>query len=378
MKFAVFTIKDAALCKTHSGLVERITTNPHLRIKDYAGAIKFDADINLTSADVDPYELAIYKILELLKEYNVTVVAAGHRVVHGALKYQHPVIVTPEIVDYLSTLEPLAPLHQPFNLRGIEVFTKKFPTLKQIACFDTSFHFTCNDLTRLFAIPKKYRDAGLIRYGFHGLSYEYIVSQFDKYLPKEKTNGKVIIAHLGQGASMCAVHNKKSLANTFGFSVLDGLPMGTRCGNFDPGAILYLMKNYGLGYEELSQLLYKESGLLGVSGVSSDMRELFASDSKDAKLAIDLFVYRSCSWIASLAAELQGIDGIIFTAGIGENSPQIREKICMRLEWLGAKIDVEKNAKNAATIHRPESKLFLHVIPTDEELMIAEQTLRMI
>jgi acetate kinase len=227
----------------------------------------------------------------------------------------------------------------------------------------------------LFAIPKKYTEEGVRRYGFHGLSYSYIVSQFDHYLPKEIVNGKVIIAHLGQGASMCAVSNKKSVATTLGFSAVDGLPMGTRCGNIDPGVLLYFMKVHGMDYAKLEKLIYRESGLLGVSGISADMRTLLASESKDARLAVDLFVYKIGMWLGTLAAELQGLDAIIFTGGIGENAAPVREKIVEKAAWFGAKIDKAKNANNEHVIHAPDSKIFLYIIPTNEELTIAKDTL---
>jgi acetate kinase len=244
-------------------------------------------------------------------------------------------------------------------------------------CFDTSFHTTCNALSQRFAIPKRLHDEGVRRYGFHGLSYGYIVSQFDRYLPVEKREGKMIIAHLGAGASLCAVSGRKSVATSLSFSALDGLPMGTRCGNIDPGAILYLMETHQMDHAALVQLLYKESGLLGLSnGLSADMRELERSNSPDAKFAIDVFVYKIAGWMGMLAAELQGLDGLIFTAGMGENSAHVRAEICQRMAWLGAEIDLAKNARHETAIHAANSRLSIHVIPTDEEQMIAAETLR--
>lgn len=348
IKFAVFTHKDNKLIKIYGGLKE-------LQISKYT----------------DAHEIAINTILEELQKIGVKLVAVGHRVIHGAMKYRSATIVNDEIISFLESLSSLAPLHQPYNLRGIEILRAKYPDILQVACFDTAFHATCNELTQLFAIPKWLTEEGVRRYGFHGLSYEYVVSQFDKYLPQEKADGKIIIMHLGQGTSMCGVVNRKSFAVSVGFSALDGLPMGTRSGSFDPGAILYLMQAYKMDHKSLERLLYKESGLLGVSGVSSDMRVLLNSDSPDAKLAIDLFAYRVSGWIGMLAAEMQGLDGLVFTAGIGENAPAVREKICERATWLGAKIDQRGNLKNAACISCSDSKLSIHVIPTDEELMIA-------
>jgi len=323
----------------------------------------------------DPYEKALLDILDWIQEKGVEVVAAGHRAILGGTRLNSPVVVTDEILEFLSTFNALAPLHQPYNLNGVKVLQSINKNLFQVICFDSSFHTTCNELSQHFAIPKKMYEEGIRRYGFHGLSYEFIVSQFDHYLPENKRDGRVIIAHLGAGASMCAVKNRKSIATTLGFSALDGLPMGTRCGNIDAGALLYLMHDRKMGYEELNQLLYKESGLLGLSGgFSSDMRELEESSLPDAKLAVEVFCYKISAWIGMLSAELQGLDSIIFTAGIGENSPIVREKVCKRAAWLGAKIDKAKNEKNASSIHALDSKLSIHVIPTNEELTIAKST----
>jgi acetate kinase len=374
IKFAAFSKGATAVCKVLSGMVDRVTTAPTMRIKDAAGKVIFDQSLAVDFNHHDPYEYAFHAIISEFEKQGIEIVAAGHRVVHGAMKYRTATIVNPEIMAFFETLNPLAPLHQPYNLKGIKILGSKYPQILQVACFDTAFHTTCNELTQLFAIPKWLTDEGVRRYGFHGLSYEYIVTQFDNYLPPEKRDGKIIILHLGQGASMCGVHQRKSVTTSLSFSALDGLPMGTRCGCFDPGAMLYLMEHYKMDHKRLERLFYKESGLLGVSGLSSDMRTLLESDEADAKLAVDLFVYRIGGWLGTIAAEMQGVDGLIFTAGIGENAYQIREKICERAAWLGAKIDPEKNAKNSATIHHPSSKLSLNVIPTDEELMIAEHT----
>lgn len=374
IKFSAYTKGETAICKNFIGMVERITTAPSMRIKDASGNVVYDKNLAIDPAKNDPYEFAIHEIVRELEKNGVEIVAAGHRVVHGAMKYRSATVVTPEIMEFFETLNPLAPLHQPFNLKGIKILSHKYPQILQVACFDTAFHTTCNELTQLFAIPKWLTEEGVRRYGFHGLSYEYIVSQFDNYLPPEKRDGNIIILHLGQGASMCGIKKRKSFTTSLSFSALDGLPMGTRCGCFDPGAILYLMENYKMDHKRLERLFYKESGLLGVSGISSDMRTLLESEEADAKLAVDLFVYRIGGWIGTLAAEMQGVDGLIFTAGIGENAWQIREKVCERAAWLGAKIDSEKNIKNSATIHDPSSKLSINVIATDEELMIAQHT----
>lgn len=382
IKFAVFTADGNGYktSKKYSGLIDHIITKPLLRIKDSDNKVICDKELNTNNNHNyhDNYEYAIHEILEQLKNYGVEIIAAGHRVVHGAMRYRTATLITPEIFAFLETLNLLAPLHQPYNLKGIKILGTYFNDLPQVACFDTAFHTTCNDLTQLFAIPQSLTDEGVRRYGFHGLSYEYVASCLDSYLPPEKAAGKIIVAHLGQGASMCALKNRKSVATTLSFSALDGLPMGTRCGNIDPGVLLYLMEQHKMDHKQLEKFLFKECGLLGVSGVSSDMRALLQSDNPKAKLAIDLFVYRIGAWIGMLAAELQGLDGLIFTAGIGEHSPYIREKICEKAAWLGAKIDQQKNANNEADIAHKESKLSLNVIPTDEELMIAQHTLKAI
>ena len=372
VKFAVFTITEHGVKKAHYGLVDKITTKPAILVK-LQGQTVLAKDLVIPAA-TDPYDYVFHSIVTWLQQNNIEIVAAGHRVAHGK-KFTHSMLINDEVMTYLESLNPLAPLHQPYSLEGIRILRKKFPEIPQLACFDTSFHTTCNSLSQLFAIPKKLTQQGIRRYGFHGLSYEYIVSQFEHYLPKKKMTGKFIIAHLGGGASMCAVANQKSVATTLSFSALDGLPMGTRCGNIDPGVLLHLMDHYKMDYTQLEKLLYKESGLLGVSCLSSDMRVLLESDSEDAKLAVDLFVYKIAAWIGMLTAELQGLDGLIFTAGIGENAPYIREKICERTAWLGGKIDKNKNNAGNAEIHDTASKLLIYVIPTDEEATIAKNVL---
>lgn len=349
----------------------------HLSHKKAATTTVLDKKLTLLPQHHDPYEYAINEILAWLRQNDVEVIAAGHRVAHGGAQCRHAVIIDDAITSYLASLSPLAPLHQPYNLKGSKILQEEFPDLLQVACFDTSFHTTCNELSQHFAIPQHLAKDGIRRYGFHGLSYEYIVSQFDRYLPPRKVDGKVIIAHLGQGTSMCAVDKRASVATTLSFSALDGLPMGTRCGNIDPGVLLHLMNAYNMDVKQLETLLYKQSGLLGLSGgISSDMRVLLASNDPAAKLAIDVFVYKTNAWIGMLAAELQGLDALVFTAGIGENAAYVREQICARAAWLGMKIDRAKNTQHAATISTPDSRVTVHVIPTDEELTIAQNTLR--
>ena len=367
-----FSLYQKDLTKIYGGIVDSITENPRIKILTKESSVIYDKNITFTD---DPYEASTLFILDWIKTPGLEIIAAGHRIVHGGTKYRSATKLTPEILKFLETFIPLAPLHQPYNLNGVKILAKTFPKLFQVACFDTAFHTTNEPLTQLFAIPKKYTDDGVIRYGFHGLSYEYITKTLPNYLPSEKLNGRFIILHLGQGASMCAIKNQKSLATSLGFSALDGIPMGTRCGNIDPGVILHFLSHYKLSYDELTNLLFKESGLLGVSGgISSDMRTLLAKDDENAKLAIDLFTYRINGWIGMLTAELEGLDGLIFTAGIGENSAEIRAKICERAAWLGAKIDLQKNLQNSENIAAFDSKISLYVIPTNEEKIIAEHT----
>lgn len=375
IKFSVFLVEDNTLKQDYAGIIDNILQKPALHIKSSSNNKKFNLDMN-QKVNQDPYEYAIHKILDHVQQ-DFELIAAGHRIVHGGTQYHAPMPIDNKSLSYLETLSPLAALHQPYNLKGIRIIQDKLPNLLQIGCFDTAFHTTCHELSQLFAIPKHLTEQGIKRYGFHGLSYEYIVSQFDKHLPSPIRNGKIIIAHLGSGVSMCAVRDRKSVSISMGFSVLDGLPMSTRCGSIDAGVLLHLMKNYDMNAEKLSHLLYKESGLLGVSGgISSDMRELLQSNSTDAKQAVDLFIYRVSTWLGTLSAELQGLDALIFTAGIGENSSIIREQVCKKAKWLGIQIDKEKNENRDISIHHENSKIPVYVIPTDEERMIAEHTYR--
>jgi acetate kinase len=303
--------------------------------------------------------------------------AIGHRVVHGGRLYSHPVIITNEVMTELENLIPLAPLHQPYNIEAIKIMISLFPDAAQVACFDTAFHSTIDQLAKTYAIPRKYTAEGIIRYGFHGLSYEYIASILPDFA-EEKADGKIIIAHLGNGSSMCAIHKRKSVATTMGFTALEGLMMGTRAGSIDPGIILYLQQHHKLSIDEVEHLLYKESGLLGVSGISNDMEVLHKSDNPNAKEAIDLFCYRASQSLAMLTASLQGLDALIFTAGIGENCISTRKQICELSAWLGINIDELANSNHKQKISLTESPIAVYVIPTDEELMIAKHTLKLI
>jgi acetate kinase len=301
-------------------------------------------------------------------------VAVGHRVVHGGPDYDKPQRVTPALLIALDKLTPLAPLHEPHNIAPMRAIQHARPDLPQVACFDTAFHHGMPVVATRFALPQKYEAEGVRRYGFHGLSYEYISGRLRETVP-QLAKGRVIAAHLGSGASLCAMQDGHSIDTTMGFTALDGLVMGTRCGALDPGVILYLEQQHGMTAEAVETLLYNESGLLGVSGCASDMRTLLASDDPRARDAVDLFVFRIAREIGALTASLNGLDGLVFTAGIGEHAPQIRAMVCARLGWLGAVLDEEANARDGFAISRPESRIAIHVIPTSEETMIARHTL---
>jgi acetate kinase len=297
----------------------------------------------------------------------------GHRVVHGGSKYLQPTRVTPQVMEDLRALAPLAPLHQPHNLDAIEAVSEGLPDVPQVACFDTSFHRGQSALAELVPLPAEIRNKGVLRYGFHGISYEYIASVLPKVAPAA-AHGRVIVAHLGSGASLCAMKDGKSIDCTMGFTALDGLCMGTRPGAVDPGVILHLIQGLGLTVKEVENILYKKSGLLGISGMSNDMRDLLASEAPGAKLAIDFFVYRAAQEIGAMAASLGGVDALVFTAGIGENSVEIRKRICEASAWLGIGLDAAANEKGGPCISRQISKVSAWTIPTNEELMIARHT----
>ena len=325
------------------------------------------------------YEDAIALLLETLPRHlnGQRLGAVGHRVVHGGEHYTAPVRVDAGVLSTLETLIPLAPLHQPHNLALIRTLLSVEPDLPQVACFDTAFHHTQSPLERAFALPKHITERGVRRYGFHGLSYEYIASVMTQRYPA--LTGRVVVLHLGNGASMCAIEDGKSVSNTMGFTALDGLPMGTRCGALDPGVVLYLMSELQMDLGQVEVLLYHQSGLLGVSGISSDMRTLEDSDSPNAKMAIDLFVHAIKHQLGSLAATLGGLDGIVFTAGIGENSSLVRERVCRDAAWLGVELDDSANAAGeAGRISTAASAVSAWIIPTDEEVVIAEHTRRII
>jgi acetate kinase len=305
------------------------------------------------------------------------IVAAGHRVVHGGLRFTRPVRIDPDVLAALEGLVPLAPLHQPHNLAAIRAVAQRAPELPQVACFDTSFHRTQPAVAQTFALPRRYAEEGVLRYGFHGLSYEYIASALPG-TDARAAGGRTVVAHLGNGASLCALKGGRSVATTMGFTAVDGLPMGTRCGALDPGVLLYLMDHHGMDARALERLIYQESGLLGVSGISSDMRTLLGNPEPRAAEAVDLFVYRVGRELGSLAAALGGLDALVFTGGIGENSAVIRARVCSDAAWLGVELDAAANDGGGPRISRPVSRVSAWVIPTNEELMIAQHTRRLL
>jgi len=299
--------------------------------------------------------------------------AIGHRVVHGGTRHLEPQRITPELLAELEALIPLAPLHQPHNLAPIRNVLELNPSLPQVACFDTAFHHTVPEVAQAFGLPYELHAEGVRRYGFHGLSYEYIASMLLEQVP-EIANGRVVVAHLGNGASLCALKARRSIASTMGFSVLDGLPMGTRCGELDPGAILYLLEHKGLTPTALSRLLYQQSGMLGLSNISSDFRDLLSSRDPRADFAVRVFCYQTVLHIGSLGAALGGIDGIVFTAGVGENSPEIRAAVCEGCRWLGLELDEVANQRHGPLISKVSSRVAAYVMKTDENLIIARHT----
>jgi acetate kinase len=354
------------------GQIEGIGTSPRLSAKDAQGGIlaenRLDDWVNDGRAALDA--LASW----LRSRYGgARVLGVGHRVVHGGARFAQPVVVTREILAELYELIPLAPLHQPHNLAAIETVFERMPDVPQVACFDTSFHYCQPPVAKVIPLPSDIRKSGLQRYGFHGLSYEYIASVLPEVAP-EIAKGRVIVAHLGSGASLCALEAGKSVDSTLGFTALDGLCMGTRPGALDPGVVLYLFQSLGLSAKEVETILYKKSGLLGISGISNDMRDLLARREPEARLAVDYFIYRAAKEIGALAAVLGGVDGLVFTAGIGENSPEIRRRICEASSWLGVELDADANAKKGPRISTQKSRVSTWVIPTNEELMIARHT----
>jgi acetate kinase len=373
LKFCVYRTADSDPWPLEArGQIEGIGTAARFTAKDGAGASLHDERLEGSVRDMPGALDALAKWLRG-RFHGERVLGVGHRVVHGGARHDAPAPVTPALMDDLRSLIPLAPLHQPYNLAAIDAVTQRLPDVPQVACFDTSFHRGHQTVVDLVPLPADIRAAGVQRYGFHGLSYEYIASALPRVAP-DLAAGRVIVAHLGSGASLCAMRQGRSVDNSFGFTALDGLCMGTRPGALDPGVVLHLFQGLGLSAKEVEGILYKKSGLLGISGISNDMRDLLGKSDPNATLAVDYFVYRAAREIGSLAAVLGGIDGLVFTAGIGENSAEIRRRICDASAWLGIELDAAANAKKGPRISTPASRVSAWMIPTNEELMIARHT----
>jgi acetate kinase len=372
LKFALFEV-GASVALTVKGEIENLDTTPHFIARDAKG-VKL-AETRGTARD---FASTLESLLQFVDQHlgEARLCAVGHRVVHGGVAHVAPERVTPALLEALDALVPLDPLHLPHNIAPIRALASARPSLAQVACFDTAFHHAMPREASHFALPRALTEAGVRRYGFHGLSYEFIVEQLKVTAPA-LAKGRVVVAHLGAGASLCAIRGGASLATTMSFSPLDGLMMATRCGALDPAVVLYLLRA-GKSLAEIEDLLYRQSGLLGVSGISGDMRTLIASDHAHAREALDLFTYRAAIEIAGLAGALGGLDGLVFTAGIGERAPTIRAEICARLAWLGVRLDVSANAAHATCIGASDSQIDVRVIATDEEVMIGRHTLSII
>lgn len=372
-KFSLFAEVGGALELTAGGQAAGLYTAPHFVAKDRHGKILGEKTWG------EGFQLGHEGALDYLIAFlraelgDRQLIGVGHRVVHGGLKFAQPIRVDASVLAALEEYIPLAPLHQPHNLAPIRVLLQRAPQLPQVACFDTAFHRDQPDVAQAFALPAFITDRGVRRYGFHGLSYEYIAHVLPEY-DLGAARGKTVVMHLGNGSSMCAMANRHSVASTMGLTPVDGLPMGTRCGTLDPGVLLYLMDELAMDARAIEKLIYQQSGLLGVSGVSSDMRTLEASNEPRASMAVDLYIYRIGRELGSLAAALGGLDAVVFTAGIGENSASLRERVCRDAAWLGIELDDAANGSGTARISTPASDVSAWVIPTNEELMIARHT----
>ncbi|MBT0962736.1 acetate/propionate family kinase [Denitromonas iodatirespirans] len=382
LKFALYPVEPGlADTPALAGQIEAIGSQPRLHARAAAGE-RFEADVPQPADDDQDahHQSALDFLLDWMKTHTprLDLIGVGHRVVHGGAKHSAPLLLDDTLVDALAEFEPLAPLHQPHNLRAVRAVARLMPQLPQVACFDTAFHRSQPPLAQRFALPRALHDEGVRRYGFHGLSYEYIARQLPQAIGAERARGAVIVAHLGNGASMCALRDGQSVASSMGFTAIDGLMMGTRSGSLDPGVLLYLMDRKHMDSAALSRLLYKESGLLGVSGISADMRDLLASPAPEAREAVELFCYRAARELGSLAAAAGGCDALVFTGGIGEHAAAVREGIVTRSAWLGLALDAEANTAHAERIDRAGSPVAIAVVPTNEEWMIARHALDMI
>lgn len=371
MKLGCF--KKSDMTRLWYGLCERINTAPEVRIKSDAGEVLLEKT-GLPAG----YDNAVNAVLEWMDaQEGIRPIVFAHRVVHGGKFYKSSIIVTPEALDRMESLRALAPLHQPHNVLPQRILAKLKPDIPQVACFDTAFHTTQPEVSMRYAIPKDLYEEGIQKYGFHGLSYHYISTVMGDYLP-DADKKKILVCHLGNGSSLCAIKEGKSVASTMGFSAVEGLMMGTRTGKIDPGVILHLMMEKGMTPKDVETLIYKKSGLLGVSGVSNDMRDLLESDNPDAAFAVELYCHMAVRQGGEMATVMGGLDGVIFTAGVGENAAPVREKICAGFDFLGVKIDPEKNnTRGTRDISTPGAKVPVFVIPTNEELIMAKEAKRL-
>jgi acetate kinase len=375
IKFALYpaaAAHDAALLR---GQVEGIGDAPRLRARRRGAGSEQALAFPAGAATAECLGLLLDWLRRETAAYRL--VGAGHRVVHGGEEHAGPVLIDAGVIRALEALVPLARLHEPYEVAAIKALAALAPELRQVACFDTAFHFRRPRLDQLFAIPREYAQAGIRRYGFHGLSYEYVAGRLPTVLGA-LAGGRVLVAHLGSGASLCALREGRSVATTMGFTALDGLMMATRCGAIDPGVLLYAIEERGMSAHEVSDILYRRSGLLGVSGLSGDMRALLASDSPQAREAVELFVYRAAKEAGALVAVLEGLDALVFTGGIGERAAPVRAMLCARLGWLGIALDAAANRAHAERISAPSSRVAVCVIPTDEESVIARHTRRVL
>lgn len=376
LKFQIFGVAGGALARRVRGQLEGIGVRPRLRAADGAGATLVDRGFAADEVADLPAAIAATRAWLAALE-GLELHAIGHRVVHGGPEFDRAVVIDQDVLERLGKYQSLAPLHQPNNLAPIRLAMEIAPEVPQVACFDTAFHRGRPDWAECYALPWAFYGEGVRRYGFHGLSYEYVAERLGEVAP-EAAAGRVVVAHLGSGASMCALAGGRSVESTMGFTALDGIPMGTRPGQLDPGVVLHLIEERGMAPAEVTRMLYNAAGLKGLSGVSNDMRDLLASPEPGAARAIAHFTHRCGLAAGSLAAALGGLDAFVFTAGVGENAPEIRARIAGRLGWLGAEIDPEANAAGALRISTPASRVALLVVPTDEELMIARHTLALV
>jgi acetate kinase len=370
IKFAVYAEKGADLVQTGHGEVDGGGACPRLLAWAPDGTPVQDTPL---AADAS-YGAQLGAVIDWVESHlaPARLAAVGHRVVHGGNAHAGPALVTPALLAELQALAPLAPLHQPHNVAGMEAMARLHPGLPQVACFDTAFHLANPHVARLYGLPRALADEGMLRYGFHGLSYTHVADALPAIEPRAA--GRVVVAHLGSGASMCAMVGGRSVATSMGFSALDGLPMATRCGALDPGLVLHLLRTKGMTPDALERLLYRDSGLLGLSGISGDMRTLLASDAPAAREAVDVFVYRIARELGSLAAAAGGLDVLVFTGGIGEHAAEIRARVCAQAAWLGVRLDADANDSGGPRLHAPDSAVAVWALPADEEAVIARET----